>query len=368
MREKKTVMTVLAIAGVWFGANVTNAVLPDGGNSSKVIPPTATGGDNVTSAVAKDGSGQENATPIIDEALKKLNRGLGSEVSKKFEITPRGITAKELTVTNSEGPIILTSVVYLGWYPTNSNYAARAAEAVEGIYQSNSVPGAISDHVLKAEYVAQPASGYGLSVWATVHGVSKTPGYKMLPGNFTFIGSSADNLLNKTNSFNNPSYVYTSASRGILWKSSDHRSAANVYAAGLWKDTPLDEFISAGAASKFFLTSPSYDLAAVANYLNSFTDYNVTLKWVYYDGTNNPASVSITLHTKVQSALGIMSIQQVDASTVALGLTGGAQDSWVLQSASTPNGVWLDEASVNGGDTFLRAMAAGKNYWRAKLQ
>ena len=293
-------MTVLAIAGVWLGANVSYAVSPDdGGNSS---------------------------------------------------------------------PVILTSTVYLNWYPTNSNYAARAAEAVEGIYQSNSVPGAISDHVLKAEYIAQPASGYGLSVWATVHGVSKTPGYKMLPGNFTFIGSSSDVLLNKTNSFNNPSYVYTSASRGILWKSSDHRSAANVYAAGLWKDTPLDEFISAGAASKFFLTSPSYDLAAVANYLNSFTDYNVTLKWVYYDGTNNPASVSITLHTKVQSALGIMSIQQVDASTVALGLTGGAQDSWVLQSASTPNGVWLDEASVNGGDTFLRAMAAGKNYWRAKLQ
>jgi len=287
------------------------------------------------------------------------------------------INSHATTVTNTEGPVILYVTVYQQWDPSQPTYATNAAQVVEELYQFNSIAGAIdsTNRTLLVPYIAQFAGSITSKwLWASVHVIAKDPSYKFLPGEcLTFVGSSTDGLLNKTNSFTDPVYYYDPASRGIIWGSSNHR-ASNQYASGYWTNTPVNEFISDGAASKYFnyTNAPGYTWVNLTNYILGYTsDYSVTLKWIYNDGTNNPVSASITLHTKQAAQGGTMTAQRVsDTNQVVLGLNGSVDDSWILQSAPVVAEfmTWSDEATMNAGDSFLRSTAPGQYYYRVRKQ
>ena len=283
-----------------------------------------------------------------------------------------------ISVTNTEGPVILYVTAYQQWDRTSPNYAANAAQVVEGLYQSNTIAGSIgpTNRTLLVPYIAELDGNITSQwLWASVHVVAKDQGYKFLPGYLTFESWSTDGLLNKTNSFNNPTYYYDPASRGFGWTSSDHR-VSNDYATGYWKDTPVSEFIFDGAAGKYFKYNPDgYTYDQLQAYILGYpSDYAVTLRWIFNDGTNNPVSASITLHTKQSTPVGTMGVRQFNASQVVLGLTGSDADSWILQSApivkgsSTSDMSWSDEASMNAGNTYLRSTSPGQYYYRVRKQ
>jgi len=287
-------------------------------------------------------------------------------------------TCGAASVTNTEGPVIMYITGYQQWDPSSPNYAAEAAQVVEGLYQSNTIAGALSpaNRTLQVPYIAQFAGSITSQwFWASVHVVAKNPNYKFLPGYLTFTGSSTDRLLNKTNSFADPTYYYDPASRGITWGPDGPRTSDQL-ASGYWTNTPVNEFISDGAASKYFLYDySSYTWNQLTNYILGYaSDYAVTLKWTFNDGTNNPVSASITLHTKQSTPAGTMTIRQSSVDQVVLGLDGSVDDSWILESApkvkgsSTANMTWGIEASMNAGDAYPRSTAPGQYYYRVQKQ
>lgn len=296
-----------------------------------------------------------------------------------------GFTANvcQAAPANTEGPVTIYVTPYLQWdsSPTNvvyPGYTAYSAEVVQSMYESNSISGSISDHKLLTSYVAQPnaESGYVTSkwLWASVRVVAKDPAYRFLPKYLRFESTSTDGLLNGVQYFTNVNYSYTYSSRGVTWDSVGPRHGDTV-ANGFWKDSMINEFIFNGAATPYFRCGSSYTMTDLNGYLFGFVvDYAVTLKWTFDDGTNQPVSAQITLHTKKSASNGELGIVRSGANVV-LGITGNSDDSWILQSAPrVPKGTntvvmdWHDEASMNAGDVYIRPTTPGQYYWRARLQ
>jgi hypothetical protein len=279
---------------------------------------------------------------------------------------------------STEGPVSLYVSAYLSPYPmtnstgvpTNSLYITTASNVVHDIYMDGKPSIAVTNHVLHTGYVWQPANHTNHSLWFSVRVVAKDANYRFLPGCLTFIGKSTAGWLDKTNVFTDPMNYYSYTSKGVIWAPELGPRVSDTSASGYWKNTPVNEFIFNGAASRF--GSGTYQ--SVDDYIYSFPDdFKVTGTWIFDDGTNNPVRTSVTLHTKKNPSNGILAIRVfTNAVNVIIGMNSSDEDSWIVQSApkvvvSQMN--WSDDTTMSAGDIIIRpAVGVSQRYWRAILQ
>lgn len=225
---------------------------------------------------------------------------------------------------------------------------------------------------LQVPYVTQPTTLTSNTAWFAVHLVSKYPAYFFTPSQLTFLERSSDgsnDSLGKTNTFSDPTYIYTSAGMGVVWQGTP-RLSDTLVTSGYWDQTPVNEFIFVGAMSEYFVYSDPASYAEIGSYILGWTDMSITGTWQFDDGDGDVFSVRKTLHTYGTYTPGIAGIDGGGAGTVSVGSDVGQNDSWILQSASSniASPTWTDVATVNSNDTNFFPSLAPANFWRLKLQ
>ncbi|MBU6231198.1 MAG: hypothetical protein KGI45_01235 [Patescibacteria group bacterium] len=268
--------------------------------------------------------------------------------------------------TSTEGPVRIRIVALLGPDISNPGYQSWGSNAVWAI--RNHTFSSALNYRLKDTYIVQPSDLSGTSLWFAVDVQSVNPGYTFYPGQLTFVerssdtGSSADSL-GKTNPFDSPLYVYAD------WSSIG--STGGTVASGYWSDTPIDHFTFIGSMSKYFVIGSGFSMIDVDRYISYFPDFHVTGTWDLADtNLNVVAHASKTLYLSSTPTQPTLAVIPQSPTSVALSIIGAtADDTWMLQfTPSLVQPSWSDAASMNSGDTVIRATPGSQGMWRLMLE
>ncbi len=291
----------------------------------------------------------------------------GVVVSEKPNVSKPWVSLKSY----SECPVLIYTRAILGPSSTSAQYQSWSRTTLSNIYNLGRLPGNLPGelgHKLLPQYLSQSGDVTNWTVWMTVQIITKDPSFKFTASQIKAIWKSSDaaNSLGKTNSFENPKYIYSPyGSYGINWNAAGPRNGDEVDTSSYWNSKPVNELIFLGSMGKYYLT----DSAGVSNYVSQFPDFQDSCTWQLV-GTESSVLgyASKTLHYRELPISWNISISKADPG-IQLGISSSTTDTWVLlqtENIGSPN--WNPVATVNAGDIIYRPANIKSGFWKLILQ
>lgn len=245
-------------------------------------------------------------------------------------------------------------------------FASLATAAVNAIYDSNNVPGALGFR-LDPNDITQPTSANDTSVWYAVHVIVDDPTFQFHPNMLRFIGSSSDtgNALGKTNSFTDPTLIFSPWAMGVDHGTGGARFNDTKYTSGAWK--VVKEFIFIGSRSKYFIYGNEAGQASLLAAIAAVPHFSTTGRWEVWKDGNRINYSSKTLYLQDGPVQALLSIGKFPSTSVTVGITAGTNDTWTLQHSLLMPATWTDKATLNSGDSYEK-VATDQGYWNLVLQ